>query len=123
MSESKADAKTTECPSCLSGRMEEGTTTLTFPESHVANGMIVVVTGVPAEICDVCGEAIVDSETVERVNELVKDARYLWNRFPDRLYVEGVTVGGEPGTEGGVVRIDYDTTKLTAGRAAVRGEG
>lgn len=109
--------------------MEEGTTTLAFPEtfadeeSRRREGPIVVVTAIPAEVCDVCGEAVVDSETVGHVHELVKDARYLWHRFPDRLHVEGVTVGGEPGEEGGVIRIDYDRATLTAGRTAVRAEG
>lgn len=104
--------------------MEEGTTTLTFRESltkelHVGDDPIVVVTGVPAEVCDTCGEAVIDSETVDHVNELVKDARYLWHRFPDRLQAEGVTVGGEPGEEGGVIRVDYDRTELPVGRANV----
>lgn len=109
--------------------MVKGDTTLTFPEtltdeeSRSRQGPIVVVTTVPAEVCDVCGEAVVDSETAEQVHEFVKDARYLWHRFPDRLRVEGVTVGGQPGDEGGVIRVDYDRAALTAGRAAVRGEG
>lgn len=125
MPEPKADTETTKCPSCPTGRMEEGTTTLTFPEtladeeSRSRQGPIIVVTAVPAEVCDVCGEAVVDSETVEQVHELVKDARYLWHRFPDRLHVEGVTVGGEPGEEGGVIRVDYDRTTLPVGREHV----
>lgn len=107
--------------------MEEGTTTLTFPETLDGQAYleepIIVVTAVPADVCDVCGEAVIDSETVGDVQELVKDARYLWHRFPDRLRVEGVTVGGEPGEEDGVIRMDYDRATLTADRAAVRGEG
>jgi YgiT-type zinc finger domain-containing protein len=105
--------------------MEEGTTTLTFPEtladeeSRGCQGPIVVVTAIPAELCDTCGEAVIDSETVDHINELVKDARYLWHRFPDRLQAEGVTVGGEPGEEGGVIRVDYDRTELPVGRANV----
>ena len=121
------DTKTTECPSCPTGRMEEGTTTLTFPETLDVGSQleepIIVVTAIPAEVCDVCGEAVIDSETVGHVHELVKDARYLWHRFPDQLHGEGVTAGGEPGEEGGVIRVDYDRATLTAGRTAVRGEG
>jgi len=125
MAEPTANTKTTECPSCPTGWMEEGTTTLAFPEtladvdSRTREGPIVVVTTIPAEVCDVCGEAVIDSETVERVRDIVKDARYLWHRFPDRLHVEGVTVGGEPGEEGGVIRVDYDRTALPVGREHV----
>ncbi|WP_251968974.1 YgiT-type zinc finger protein [Salinibacter ruber] len=104
--------------------MEEGTTTLTFHDSpltelNFGEDPIVVVTAVPAEACDTCGETVIDSATVDHVNELVKDARYLWHRFPDRLQAEGVTVGGEPGEKDGVIRVDYDRTELPVGRANV----
>lgn len=124
MASSSTDTKKNECPTCPTGRMEEGTTSLTFEggpsgTNYPAPSPVVVVVGVPAEVCDVCGEALVDSETAEEVNELLKDVRYLWNRFPERLDKEGVTMGGEPGEEGGIVRIDYDSTEMPVGRKHV----
>ena len=79
--------------------MEEGTTTLTFPEtladeeSRGRQGPIVVVTAIPAELCHPCAESVIDSETVDQLNELVKDALFLYHRFPDPLHAEGVSLG------------------------------
>lgn len=47
-----------------------------------------MVTGVAAEVCDACGDVVVDAETAKQTHQLVKDARYLWRRFPDRLHVD-----------------------------------
>lgn len=132
MTENAADTKTTACPSCPTGHMEGGSTLIAFEDSprQVSNEPsfpiptpVVVVTGIPAEVCNVCGEAILDAETTERVNELVKSVRYLWNRFPDRLSAEGVVVGGTPGEHGGVVRVDFEGADLSPNRVTVRGEG
>lgn len=132
MAQNDTDTQTTTCPSCPTGQLEEGTTLIAFGESSRADARVptppvptpvVVVTGIPAEVCDVCGEAILDSETTRRVNEFVKDVRYLWNRFPDRLSTEGVVVGGTPAEHGGVVRVDFEEANLSADRVSVRGEG
>lgn len=132
MARNDTNTRTTACPSCPTGQLEEGTTLIAFSDStqSISVGpqtpvpsLVVVVTGIPAEVCDVCGEAILDAETTQRVNELVKDVRYLWNRFPDRLSAEGVVVGGTPGEHGGVVRVDFREAGLSADRVSVRGEG
>lgn len=127
MAQKDSDTQTKTCPSCPTGQLEKGRTLIAFGETSQPPAPVptpvVVVTGIPAEVCDVCGEAILDSETTRRVNELVKDVRYLWNRFPDRLSAEGVVVGGTPGKDGGIVRIDFGKAELSANRISVRGEG
>lgn len=122
MAEPETSTEVRACPSCPSGRLEEGTTILTFGETRIfgATSPIIVVTGVPAEVCDVCGESIVDSETAKQVRVLTKDVRFWWGRNPAKLEVEGVVVGGEPGDDGGIVRIDFETTDLPHKRVSVR---
>jgi len=124
MTTEKTDTDVDECPSCPTGQMESGTTVLAFSEltrsvsrhrktpARPSRIPVVVVTGIPAEVCDVCGEELIDSETTGRVLELVKDAQFLWTRDIRKLKGEGVTIGGEPGEEGGVIRIDFDTKTL-----------
>lgn len=105
--------------------MEEGTTILTFHETTDVpfDPPIIVVAGVPAQVCDVCGEELVESEVAAKIRGWTSDIRYLWNRFPSRLCVEGVVIGGEPGEEGGVVRVNYSEASISPGRVSVRGEG
>lgn len=104
--------------------MEKGTTILTFHKTTDVpfDPPIIVVAGVPAEVCDVCGEELVDSEVAAEVRGWASDIRYLWDRFPSRLHADGVVIGGDPGEEGGVVRINYSEAAISAGRVSVRGE-
>lgn len=133
MTKEETDTKTSACPSCPTGRLEEDTTTLTFTEDSGLTGTfgiesrsletpLIVITGVPAEVCDVCGEAVIDSETTEQVSQAVSDVRYLWNRFPDKLPTDSLVIGGQPGEEGGIVRLDFEKTPLSTSRKSVRWE-
>jgi hypothetical protein len=98
--------------------MEEGKTNLTFSDDQNGVGSlpprpIIVVTDVPAEVCDICGEEIVDAKTAKKVEDLVTDVVFWWGRNPSKLVEdESVVVGGEPGDEGGVVRLSFQTTNL-----------
>jgi hypothetical protein len=127
MAQAETSTDTTACPTCPTGRLEEGTTALTFPETipeekapSKSRSPIIVVTGVPAEVCDTCGESIVDSDTAKHVRALVKDVGFWWGRDPAKLDVEGIVVGGEPGEEGGIVRVDFEITELPHERVSVR---
>ena len=55
------------CPICKSGDMVSGHTTLTFEKASAT----VVVKGVPANICDNCGEAFVAEEIARKVHAVV----------------------------------------------------
>ncbi len=58
------------CVICKNGETAPGTTTFTLTQDTV----IVVVKDVPADVCDNCGEAYVDSETTGRLlNTTVDD--------------------------------------------------
>lgn len=134
MSQQDTEARTAECLSCPAGKMREDTTSMTFHKSSMPIGLkasrhdydnspVVVVLGVPAEVCDMCGEAMVSSETTEKVLELVKNIQYLWNRFPSRLPEEGIVIGGRSGEEGGVVRADYQMASASIEQVRVGWEG
>lgn len=85
--------------------MTNGTTTLTLGEDPV-----IVITGVPAQVCELCGEALIDSETTTQVEMKVARLRRLWQSDESDFPTEDIEVGGRPGSaEGGVVRIDYGT--------------
>jgi YgiT-type zinc finger domain-containing protein len=56
------------CPICKSGNMTSGHTSMTFERA----GATVVVKGVPADICDNCGEAFVADEVARRVHEVAR---------------------------------------------------
>lgn len=64
-------ARDTQCPMCPAGTLQEGTTTLTLERS----GSTIVLKGVPAEVCDTCGEAYLDedvsADVYGRAEELV----------------------------------------------------
>ena len=45
-----------KCAICRNGETSPGTTTLTLER----DGKVVVIKGVPADVCDNCGEAFVD---------------------------------------------------------------
>ena len=55
------------CPICKSGDTVAGYTTLTFEKASAT----VVVKGVPANICDNCGEAFVAEEIARKVHTVV----------------------------------------------------
>lgn len=59
------------CIVCNQGETRPGTTTATFSRDRFT----LVVHGVPAEVCENCGEAYVDEATTERLLQMVKELR------------------------------------------------
>lgn len=56
-----------KCVVCKHGNTEPGVTTVTLERGRTT----IVLKGVPAEVCDNCGEAYVDADTT---NRLLRDA-------------------------------------------------
>ena len=59
------------CIVCHHGETQPGTTTVTFHR----DGQTVVVTEVPAEVCENCGEAYVAEDVTTRLLEIAAEAR------------------------------------------------
>jgi YgiT-type zinc finger domain-containing protein len=57
-----------KCTVCRNGETAPGTTTVTLERE----GRVVVIRGVPAEVCDTCGHGATSAETTERVFEMAK---------------------------------------------------
>lgn len=57
-------------PNCKKGRTEPGTTTVTLERP----GMIMVIKGVPAQVCKNCGEAYVDEKVASELLASAKEA-------------------------------------------------
>ena len=51
------------CLICKRSSTEPGTTTVTLER----DGLIMVITGVPAQICEICGEAYVDEKVASEL--------------------------------------------------------
>ena len=58
------------CPICGQDNLKAGTTTFAADA-----GAAVVVRNVPADVCDVCGEAFIDDTIAERLEGLVMEAK------------------------------------------------
>lgn len=58
------------CPICKKGDFTDSTTTVTLERS----GSTVVFKGVPARVCQTCGEAFIDEETTSSLLDDVKEA-------------------------------------------------
>jgi YgiT-type zinc finger domain-containing protein len=58
------------CVICKNGETSPGTATVTLER----DGNVVVILGVPAEICQNCGEEYIDSETTTRVLDVAEQA-------------------------------------------------
>ena len=56
---------------CKHGETQPGRTT----ETYELGAAVVVVRGIPAEVCSECGEAYTDSETTQRLEALVTNVR------------------------------------------------
>jgi YgiT-type zinc finger domain-containing protein len=82
--------------------MKEEATTITLGENPV-----IVITGVPAEVCDVCGEEILDRDVTKKIEEIKFLVRDIW-KSEDKTFPEEADIGGTAGDSGGVVRIGYD---------------
>ena len=58
-----------KCVICKTGDCSKGTTNFT----HILNGKLVVVKNVEANICNNCGEAYFDSDTVNYIQKKTKE--------------------------------------------------
>ena len=58
-----------KCIVCKTGDLQEGTTTVTLER----DATIVVFKGVPALVCDQCGEAYTDGKTTAKLFDIVKE--------------------------------------------------
>lgn len=56
-------AKAMKCSVCTNGGTTAGTTTVTLER----DGRVVVIRGVPAEVCGNCGQALTSAEITEKV--------------------------------------------------------
>jgi YgiT-type zinc finger domain-containing protein len=70
------------CLLCDVGETRRGTTTLTIERGT----MTLVIKAVPAEVCDLCGEATIDEETARCVDRIVDDAEAAGVTFEVREY-------------------------------------
>ena len=59
-----------DCTYCPTGEMRPGTTTMTLERA----GTTLVVKDVPAEVCWACGEAHLNEEVVDRLEEMLAAA-------------------------------------------------
>jgi YgiT-type zinc finger domain-containing protein len=62
--------KAMQCVMCTQGETEPGTTTMTLERDTTT----VVFKYVPAEVCQVCGEAYLDAETTRHLLHIVEEA-------------------------------------------------
>lgn len=60
-----------KCVICKGGDVGDGFTTVPIEQE----GMLLVIRGVPARVCQNCGEAYVDSATTRKILELAREAR------------------------------------------------
>ena len=59
-----------KCVICKSGETADGTTTVPIER----DGMLLVMRGVPAQVCQNCGEAYIDSKVTREILQLAKEA-------------------------------------------------
>lgn len=73
MSDSKRTAfgevSSRTCARCRTGQLEPGTTTMTIEREAAEREHTVVFKGVPALVCQQCGEAYLEGPTLDRVQE------------------------------------------------------
>jgi YgiT-type zinc finger domain-containing protein len=60
-----------KCVLCRTGETRLGTAT----ETYEIDGTVVVVRGVPAQVCQQCGESCTDEATTRRLEAIVEKAR------------------------------------------------
>jgi len=59
------------CVVCKNGETRPGTTT----ETYELGAALFVFRGIPADVCDQCGESYTDAETTRRLETIVERAR------------------------------------------------
>lgn len=60
-----------KCSLCRTGETKPGKTT----ETYEIGGTVVVVRGVPAEVCQQCGETYTDEATTRQLERIVEESR------------------------------------------------
>ena len=74
------NAGTPLCPNCHLGKLQ----TRLVTHAQAINGHLVVISNVPATICDMCGERVLDGDVLYRLSGLLDpDRRSAW-RIPRR---------------------------------------
>ena len=59
-----------QCALCKHGKTEPGTATVTLTKEETT----VIIKGVPADVCDTCGEYYLDEAATRRVMEIARRA-------------------------------------------------
>lgn len=59
------------CPICGQGELRPGTTTFAAD----ADATVVVVRNVPADVCEVCGEAFISDAVAKELEDLVAESK------------------------------------------------
>jgi YgiT-type zinc finger domain-containing protein len=77
-----AEEKAMKCVICRHGETRPGTATVTLER----DGATVVVKGVPARVCEECGEEYVDEDAGARVLSMAEDAAKAGIRVEVREY-------------------------------------
>jgi YgiT-type zinc finger domain-containing protein len=72
-----------KCVICRQGETQPGTTTVTLERG----GMTLVIKGVPARVCDNCGEEYVDERVTERLLATADQAAQAGVQVDVRQYV------------------------------------
>ena len=80
------------CSIC-NGRTEPDFTTDTY--TRKGSDIVLTVTGIPAEICTVCGEDYVDIDALKEIEELI-DPLFAYDRGTHTLPSPEVTIAFEP---------------------------
>ena len=82
----KSKTDSPQCPMCSAGTLRKasagGTTTLTMERGEAT----IVFKDVPADVCDVCGEAFIDEDISEDVYEQAEAAIEAGAQFDVRYY-------------------------------------
>jgi YgiT-type zinc finger domain-containing protein len=77
------EEKIMRCLICKKGSTEPGTTTVTLER----DGLIMVTKGVPAQICEICGEAYVDEKVASELLTSAEAAAKAGAKVEIREYV------------------------------------
>jgi YgiT-type zinc finger domain-containing protein len=74
------ETNTPLCPNCHLGRLR----TRTVTHAQAINGRLIVISNVPATICDICGERVLDGDILYRLSGLLAPTKHRIPRAPRR---------------------------------------
>ena len=72
-----------QCVMCKHGKTQPGTTMMTLERGATT----VVFKHVPAEVCEACGEAYLDTATTRHLLHIVEEVARMWVQVDVREYV------------------------------------